>query len=607
MLLFERNRSSDIVSLTNEVHDLRKPSDWISNYFEDRANEVSDSRTLKGAECDPCSGTDFWALFIRMTSFFFLESSLESFASTFTSTLRELEALLACDVAGLSSALQSYQNMNLLKSGPYRALHIVSVLLFIIYNLTADHEHKISKPTKDAQHSELVRLVLTVTFTFMGRLVDRCLKGRPVIYFPLLPALLVFVEWLVGALRELNFVDATCESAMRYFFGSFVELLKHLQENMAEIDDSCNIALWEDYELRGFIPLSPMHELLDFSSCWEDEINYKMKNDFRARRIVQAAIKIASGNKDNSRKWFFYDSSDKKFGLYDGEPNPVEEEEDIVFKPIARHNSEPITLNDGQISEPSDECLRRASSLLVAQNRALIDSLSPTKQPAQNECIPKGSKSNTVPENTIAAGPPSLSSWVLSGDITKNGPTEKTVLTSIAEISPDEPSVPLLTPSAIRVMGNLPGFGLQSGMTHEPPNFVGSSYRSDSQHGSPGIPSSVNHSSPFFAPKNVDSVHGSGASGFGLLDHWSHNDPLASLPAMYDEDSPPLFQPSPSLLHGLHEQRRDIQISDSRKPRQYSPVVSDPTPEPRPLLEYLKRREWQLRQESQFTGSYMQK
>ncbi|XP_074272226.1 nonsense-mediated mRNA decay factor SMG7-like [Silene latifolia] len=577
MLLFERNRSSNIASLTNEEFDFCKPSDWISKSSKDRTNKISTScRTSKVTECDPSAATpasDLWTLFIRMTSFFFLESRLESFASTFTSALREFEALLALDVGNLSSALQSYQNMNLLKAGPYRALHVISVLLFVIYNLTVDPDRKIWKPTENGQQSELVSLALTVTFTFMGRLVDRCLMGSPVVYFPVLPAVLVFVEWLVDPAVKLDALDEKCEKSVSYFFDSFVKLLQHLQENTAQFDSPCNVALWEDYELRGFIPLSTIHESLDFSSHWEDEINYKMKNKYRAHRIIQAAIRIAQRFNDDSRKWLVYNRSSKKF-THGEEPNMMEEEEDIVFKPIARHNSEPITIMDGEILEASDECLRRASSLLVAQNRALIDSLissSPTIS------------TSMVSESVIAAGPPSLSSWVLSGDITKSRGPGKTVLESIAE---DTPSEPLLNPGAVGVSCSSPVFGPQSGRTAENPDF-------DKR--SPGIPTSINHSSPFAAtnfPKYPahDIQKADDPSGFGLLDHWSRNDPLASLPTVYCEGTPPLFNPSPSLLHGLHEQRRDIHIS-----------------EPRPLLQYLKQREWQLQQESRFTGSYVQK
>ncbi|KAH9626967.1 hypothetical protein KSS87_017818 [Heliosperma pusillum] len=604
-----QNRSSNIKALTNEEFDFCRPSDWISKSCKEHINGIStSSRTPIVTECAATPASDFWTLFIRMTSFFFLESRLESFPSTFTSTLREFEALLVLDVGNLSSALQSYQNMNLLKAGPYRALHVISVLLFIIYNLTVDPQKNISKPTKDRQQFELVSLALTVTFTFMGRLVDRCLMGSPVVYFPVLPAVLVFVEWLVDPAIKPDALDKKCEKSVSYFFDSFVKLLHHLQENTAQFDSPCNVALWEDYELRGFIPLFTIHETLDFSSHWEDEINYKMKNEYRARRIVQAAIKIAKSS-DDSRKWLVYNRSSKKF-THGEDLNMMEEEEDIVFKPISRHNSEPITIMDGEILEASDECLRRASSLLVAQNRALIDSLtssfptistSPTKQPLQNEYI-KSSESSMVSESVIAAGPPSLSSWVLSGDITKNRGPAKTMLESIAE---DTPSEPLLNPGAVGVSCSSPLFGPQSGQTDEYPDLVGTSYSLGiHQRGPSAIPSSIIHSSPFAAsnfPKypahdiqraddHPNSVYGSGASGFGFLDHWSHNDPLASLPTMYFEGTPPLFNPSPSLLHGLHEQRRDIHIS-----------------EPRPLLQYLKQREWQLQQESQFTGSYVQK
>lgn len=533
---------------------------------------------------------------------------MESFPSTFSSTLRELEALLAVDVVKLSSALESYQNMNLAKAGPYRSLHIISVLLFIIHNLTKNPELKILKPKNEMQQTMLINFALTVTFTFMGRFIDRCLKGSPVIYFPLLPALLVFVEWLVGEVDVADSADEKCDSARCYFFGSFVNLLKILQENRAKITFPNHIALWEDYELRGFTPVSHTHDTLDFSSHWEEEINYKMKNEYRAHRIVQAAIKIAKRSNGSIRKWLFYDDVSHKFSTITmetkgrQEPAMVEEEEDIVFKPIIRHNSEPLKMKDQPKSEEaSDECLRRASSLLVAQNEHRLKSSSAMTTQSETP-------------TTIAAGPPSLSSWVLNGERLSNERTKgkdayRSVLKPIAEVASDElvrglslstnhssgstslvaspSSYSAPSPSASLLPRN--PVWLINAAAPPPSTFVDSSgvnfssYPSDFHQASSSFPSLIDHSSPWSRPQSPNHA---------IHDHYAAT--------MYVEGGPPLFLPSSSLLHGLQDHPQRV------KP--YAPpVMTETRLEPRPLLQYLKEREWQLQQQPPFTGSpYMQ-
>jgi len=613
---------------------------------------------------------------------------LDSFPSTFTSTLRELETLLALDVAKLSSALEAYQSFNLSKAGPYRALHISSVLLFIIHSLTDDMEHNISKPASEVQQSMLLKLALTATFMCMGRFVDRCLMGGPVIYFPLLPALLVFVEWLVGAIDKVYIDDENCGTAICYFFTSFVELLNHLhQVAKDQVKFPDHIALWEDYELRGFIPLSHTHSSLDFSSHWEEEINYKMKNEYRAYRIIQAAMKIAKKSGSNAQKWLFYAQEEKKFsskGTNDPdkqkssfddkaeEPHQkvhekstlLEEEEDIVFKPITRHNSEPIPLNGQTVaSSTADESLRRASSLLQAQNRALINSLNPH---CANHFGSPNRHLGTSAQGPIAAGPPSLSSWVLNGDrlsgeTANSNETDRRVLKPIDEMTSSDlgslslakyeragfsssycapvPSAPLLPENSVWVTHTSTGFSPQNAVTQESASFVPSSsmYFSSNPSGifgpDPNAFNLIDYSPPFLAPMEsypwskpqfpklgshnlqrplnaVQDHHypprepngslGFAASRFDLLDEWRYS------PTVFPDRGPPLLRPSSPLLRGLYDQRTDMFFHDYQRPNPYVPqavTAARPEPQTQPLLQYLKQREWQFPPGPQFTGS----
>ncbi|KAM1959463.1 hypothetical protein FF1_004936 [Malus domestica] len=470
ILLFERSRSSHVYSPSSEAH---------FNFL--NPSERTSVQTISQSSDD----TKLWSLIIGMLSFFHIKSSVDEFPCAFASTMREFDALMALDDTELKAALEPYQRMDSVRRGPFRALQVVSVLVFTVQNLIKTPEIKGSTDKIDIQQKELRQLALTAAFIFMGRFVERCSEAGAVETSPLLPAVLVFVEWLVVVLdgAEMYGVDEKCRSAMSYFFGAFIDLLKQFNLNEDEAKYPEGTPLWEDYELRGFAPVDCVHASLDFSYHPEHIDNYDSGIDCRAQRIIKAAIKIADRS-TGSQKWIVYDKSRRKFSKFymaesneyaDGKElggfesnNPdgklkmpslhiheplkeckkqmiagenlssnghsvdAEEEEVIVFRPLTRHNSAPLkissTLKDPyptkdmvDQSVPSDECLRRATSLLIAQNQAKTDPLSfhaditnfrrnmPFKQ--QEPSV----KEQPFLETPITAGPPSLNAWVLDG------------------------------------------------------------------------------------------------------------------------------------------------------------------------------------------------
>lgn len=527
ILLFERNRSAHLHSLSSEAYfDFLKPFERskVPSKLQS-SDDFSNCNSVKAE--DNCSvETELWSLLIRTMSFFFLKSSLDEFNCAFASAIRELDALMALDDTKLSAALESYQCLVSARTGPFRALQVTSIFIFIIDYLVHGPQGR-SKDKNGVEELVWTQFAMTTTFIFMGRLVNRCLNARQLDLCPLLPALLVFVEWLVDMLDEANTsgVDEKGRSAISYFFSDFIDLLNRLNIKKGEGVYPDSTSLWEDYELRGFAPLASAHASLDFSAPSEHIGSYESGNKCRTHRIINAAMKIAKRPND-SMSWIFYDSLGRKF--YTGHSNvfpeskksekvdsdlkvkepiqhihettedceeqilktpsnasvkvkPVatEEEEVILFKPLIRYNSAPlyasIAMNDqlspkdsGDEDLPSDECLRRATSLLIAQNQAQRDPLGfhadvtnfrCNKSFRQQESHVRDSAAHPSSEVPISAGPPSLSAWVLnrgslSNDrekVTANGskhrlePIEETVSTSLSGLSISESRDPVIS------------------------------------------------------------------------------------------------------------------------------------------------------------------
>ncbi|XP_052182535.1 nonsense-mediated mRNA decay factor SMG7-like [Diospyros lotus] len=316
ILLFEKNRSSHLCSLSKEVHfNFLNPYERCTSLTLSQSSCGSQKNDIpQSTERLSSAKSDLWPLFVRLISFFFIESSLDEFSCTLASTIRELDVLLALDDTELKAALEPYQNMESGRTGPFRALQMASILIFIIHNLTESWEHKELKEESNMQEPMLIQLALTTAFVCLARFVERCLNSKPLELSPLLPAVLVFVEWLVNLLNKVETygVHENARSAMSYFFHAFVDLLNELHKNEVEVETQDNTALWEDYELRGFTPIALVHSSLDFISHPILPDNIDSTNSCCAHRIFRSAMHIVDKS-SNSQKWIFYDKLGRKF------------------------------------------------------------------------------------------------------------------------------------------------------------------------------------------------------------------------------------------------------------------------------------------------------
>ncbi|KAK8485317.1 hypothetical protein V6N12_000288 [Hibiscus sabdariffa] len=775
ILLFERNRSSHLHSLSSEADfDFLKPFQRSDSQVKSQSSEkISQDSPLKDE--NDHSGMNFWPLLIRSLSFFFLKSSLEDFPCAFASTLRVFDVMMASDDTKLTAMLESYQLMDLARIGPFRALQAVSVFIFVFHNLINNPEMQGSKDGKIKKHLELVQLALTAAFIFMGRVVYRCLKANTLSSCPLLPAVLVFVEWLVSMLDEVEAhkVDEKTKSSVSYFFAAFIELLKQFDVSV-EIVSDVRTALWEDYELRGFAPLAQLHVSLDFSTNRDQLDSYESGTECRIKRIINAGMKIASRS-NGSYKWITDDSLGQKLyskdeniiperresekvesansddnlkGLHqhvhearkecevqiasenqsshlaDGKSIATEEEEVILLKPLTRYNSAPLygktrngkdpaSPNEMEETVPSDECLRRATSLLIAQNQTNdyaselhsdISNFGRSKPSKHHEPFVKDTTAFLFSEAPISAGPPSLSSWVLNqgslsstekgrSDVSRSSlsPIAEVATSSLSDLSirqtedsvssipqastkyhyfPESstnyhhspppysedsvassrleasanyhhsppsysapvPSAPLLPDDAAWFNASRSSFPEVRGseFIKNPENLHDASrmsgypnwYPDGQVNYGPGIPGFMDKYPPFsgmsssewlrryresrnlvlanshaqpmnyYAPTNP--VPTPCASRFGLFDQYGI--PSVPNPTIYTES--PMLQRGFPRDYGIEEPRKEKPFHGYQRSTPYGcGTMSEPRAEPRPLLQYLKEKEWLLQQD----------
>ncbi|XP_027931321.1 protein SMG7L [Vigna unguiculata] len=477
-LLILQNRSSPLEFVTSEVSvDFMKPFCRIGE--ETKVQGKDDSSNCNKFEGKNNHFTKLWSLIVRTMSFFFISSSLEEFSIALASTIGGLDKMMELEDRELKTLLESYSQMDLARRGPFRAIQAVSIIIFSLTNLLgkSESEHK--------DERQLMQLALAAAFSLMGRFIERCLKASSLNHCPLLPSVLVFVEWC-SSINDISATDQNSTRAISYFFYVFVQLLNQLKDDRKETKKHLDRSpLWEDYELRGFIPIAHSHVSLDFCGNWEHLDNFESGIELRTERIRAAAIKMASRS-NTWQKWITYDNLGSKFQVVrpdedhdkeetknaesnsnntkleehnrqsekdtgghgkwvrednssrsstNGKSYVVEEEEVILFRPLTRYNSAPSHPSKSTVDQmspkdkdnqsvQSNDCLRRASSLLMAQNPAQTHSdpwefhdrildLRTDRSFKQQESSTKESNAHTFSETLISAGPPSLNAWVL--------------------------------------------------------------------------------------------------------------------------------------------------------------------------------------------------
>ncbi|XP_071686507.1 nonsense-mediated mRNA decay factor SMG7-like [Rutidosis leptorrhynchoides] len=291
----------------------------------------------------------FTTRFVRLNGILFTRTSLETFEEVFSVARNELLQLLAF---GHDEVLNFGLEFNECKLFITR---FIAIMIFTVYNATKETEHQ--SYAEILQRAVVLQNAFTAIFDFMALIVDRCFQLNDPSRSFLLPGIMIFVEWLAccqGAVVN-NEMDEKQATARTLFWNHFVSFLNKISSsgshgsedetcffNMSRYDEgetASRLALPEDIELRGFLPVVPAHVILKFSGT-----NYfgNKENNARMQRII-AAGKAITTNFQTGEQGIYFDSKSKRFvfGVVPQIVNEVsvtngeseEEDEVIVFKP----------------------------------------------------------------------------------------------------------------------------------------------------------------------------------------------------------------------------------------------------------------------------------
>lgn len=266
----------------------------------------------------------FCTRFVRLNGILFTRTSLETFAevlSLVSTTLHEL----------LSSGPDEVLNFgtDVVDNGLI-IVRLISILIFTVHNVNKEIEGQTY--AEILQRTILLQNASTAVFEFMGYILKRCIELRDPSSSYLLPGILIFVEWLASHpnVASGSDVDEKQANLRSIFWNHCISFLNILLLNglvsMNDGEETClfnlsryeegetenRIALWEDIELRGFLPLLPAQTVLDFSrkhSSGNDGIKEKKA---RVRRIL-AAGKVLANVVRVDKKAMCFDSRVKKF------------------------------------------------------------------------------------------------------------------------------------------------------------------------------------------------------------------------------------------------------------------------------------------------------
>lgn len=326
---------------------LRKASEGIraSRYRAQKPAKRGVTQKLPG-ELINC----FFVRFVRLNGLLFTKTSLEKFEEVFSGMLHDMEQLLELDDKNLELLLGSGSCIGIGPEihGAFGALKLIVILICTVENVKWG-----SKYTEASQQDVLFRYAFTAFLGIMGRLMQRCAEANDASSSPLLPAILVFLEWLACRPEMVQGIEA-CEqqsSLLSFFWKQCVTLLNRfcgdknckdamddsLEETSLE-DSKVGVALWEDFELQGFSPLAPAHVTLLYAER-SNGTGTEIKKDKHTRlhRLLATGKAIVS-MLEGSRTGMLFNEDLEKFHLSGEvlEKKPYDESHGVVENKICR-------------------------------------------------------------------------------------------------------------------------------------------------------------------------------------------------------------------------------------------------------------------------------
>ncbi|KAK2999146.1 hypothetical protein RJ639_023594 [Escallonia herrerae] len=278
---------------------------------------------------------DFCTRFVRLIGILFTRTSLETFGDVLSLVTDAMCALLTSGrEEELNFGTDAVDNSLVF-------VRLISILIFTVYNVKREPDGQ--SYADIVQRTIVLQDALVAVFELMEHILMRCVQLSDPSSSYLLPGILVFLEWLAcnPDLASGNDKDDK-QAAVRSSFGShFISLLNRLlSDGLAFMDDdeeACfsnmskyderviknRLAMREDFELRGFLPLQPVQSRLDFSRrhCFGNDCNEE--KNARARRILAAGMALMNKVRVD-QKTASFDLKLKKFVIGVEPQNPEE-------------------------------------------------------------------------------------------------------------------------------------------------------------------------------------------------------------------------------------------------------------------------------------------
>lgn len=268
----------------------------------------------------------FFVRFVRLNGILFTRTSLETFEELFDVVINDLKVLLS------SGPNEEFHFGSDAAENALVIVRLVAILIFTVHNVKKEPDNQ--SYAEIVQRRVLLQNAFTAAFEFVGHILKRCSELRDIASSFYLPAIVVYIEWLAchPELAADSEMDEKHANARSFFWNQCVLLMnKLILTDLASIDgdddEACffdmgvyeegetgnRLALWEDFELRGFSPLVPAHIILDFSSkhTFGSDGSTKEKKA-RAQRILSAGKALLNFVQIDQLRIYF-DPSSRKF------------------------------------------------------------------------------------------------------------------------------------------------------------------------------------------------------------------------------------------------------------------------------------------------------
>ncbi|KAL5546596.1 hypothetical protein UlMin_006283 [Ulmus minor] len=442
-----------------------------------KANKTEASIIKESASSISDTFRAFCIRFVRLNGILFTRTSLETFGDVLSMVRSDLLELLS---------FGPEETYNFGSSAADNRLVIVRLITILIFTA-----HNVNKESGNQSYAEILRRPVllqnayTAIFDFMGNVLEKCVQLCDPSACFLLSGALVFMEWLAchPDITIGTKVEEKQAAARSFFWKNCIILLNKLSSsgsmttnedeeacffsNMSKYDENetaNRLALWEDFELRGFGPLVPAQLILDFSSKQGfGGDNSNKEKEARIQRIISAGKSLVSVVQIG-QEGIYFDPGMKKFtygakppissdielncslqvpasnGM--GQENPLENQMNLgVLQPKAEsymegdEEDEVIVFKPSTLDKHADaispklplyDAFRPSNSTSQGDPESCIGSMSPPLHDVlppdafQVNFGPLTSLANTVPQQ-LQSIQPSTSRWMLEQQASING------------------------------------------------------------------------------------------------------------------------------------------------------------------------------------------